>query len=164
MPDVDDFMPDDSLPSGSSGMRVNFTDAEAKSEALKPIPAGEYHVKLTDVSLETCGPTSKNPGKPYWGLVFTVQDGPHEGRRVRTNAMLFSPALYTLSQLLKASGFDIQAGEFELPDPETLITNDYLIKVKIKPETDDYDARNDIRSIGAYNGKVPTSREQSLLP
>lgn len=136
-----------------SGLKVNFSSEEAASEgkSFDPIPKGEYHVKITDVELRECGENSKNPGKPYWALQFTVQDGQYENSKVWTNCMLFSPALYTLSQLMKALGHNITAGEFELPDSEDLIGRDVVIIVKVqgkrKVGDKEYDERNDVSGI-----------------
>lgn len=138
------------------GLKVNFSSEEAASEgrSFDPIPAGEYHVKITDVELKECGENSKNPGKPYWGLEFTVQEGEYEDRKVWTNCMLFSPALYTLSQLMKSLGHNITEGSFELPDGEDLIGRDVVIIVKIQGKRvvngTEYEPRNDVKGIKAW--------------
>lgn len=159
-----DFLPDDNANTGE-GFFVNFTEKEAESKPLDPIARGLYHVKITDIELAFCGPASKNPGKPYWKLEATVQEGNFENRKIWTNVMLFSPALYSLSQLMKALGFDIGAGQFRLPDPDTLIGQDIIVKVSVKPETDDYDARNEIKQYKPFDAKSPSSaKEATLLP
>lgn len=162
----EDYLPDDD--SGDEGygeLRVNFSDKEASSKALDPIPRGKYYVKIFDITLASCGSQSKNPGKPYWNLECVVQDGPHEGRHLFTNVMLFNPALYSLSQMMKALGYDIQAGSFRVPNPDTLIGQEMIVKVRIKPETDEYDARNEINGFLAYDSKTPANAgEASLLP
>jgi len=159
-------------------LKVNFSSEEAASEgkSYDPIPKGEYHVKITDVELKECGENSKNPGKPYWALEFTVQDGQYEDRKVWTNCMLFSPALYTLSQLMKALGYNVSAGEFELPDGDDLVGRDVVIIVKVQgkrkgPDGTEYDERNDVKGIKAWVegmkiGDTPGKAKKagSLLP
>lgn len=138
------------------GLKVNFSSEEAASEgrSFDPIPAGEYHAKITDVELKECGPDSKNPGKNYWGLEFVVQEGQYEDRKVWTNCMLFNGALYTFSQLMKALGYDVSDGEFEVPDGEDLIGRDVVIIVKIQGKRvvngNEYEPRNDVRGIKAW--------------
>jgi hypothetical protein len=170
MPDFDptaefeDLLPSDAVDDELGELRVNFTDKEASSKALDPIPRGEYHVKLTDIEVKRCGPESKNPGKPYWACEFTVQEGPYAERKVWSNVMLFNGALYSLSQMMKALGHNIDSGEFRVPASNTLIGKDFILKVTVKPETDQYSARNDVKGYKEYTGKAPTAGEASLLP
>lgn len=103
-------------------IRVNFSDREAGAEnvEIEPLPTGKYSCAITDVTMEECGPESKNPGKPYYAIEFTVQDGKYENRKCWTNAMLFAGALYTISKLMKALGYDVNEGEMEVPTAEEL--------------------------------------------
>lgn len=105
-----------------SGIRVNFSDKEAGAENqdMEPLPSGKYPCAITDVTLEECGPDSKNPGKPYYKIEFTVQEGKYENRKCWTNAMLFDGALYTIVKLMKALGFNVAKGEMEVPSAEEL--------------------------------------------
>jgi hypothetical protein len=136
------------------GLRVNFTDKEASSEArdFTPVPAGKYKAVITeDSAWAECGPESKNPGKPYWNLNLLIEEGPYSGRHIFTNVMLFDGALYSLSQLMKALGYDIESGEFEVPQLEELLTQSVGVQVKIQAKTTDkksgkeYDERNEVR-------------------
>ncbi len=115
----------------SAPLKVNFSDKEASSEArdFEPVPSGKYNAKVTEITLEECGENSKNPGKPYWNIEFTIQDGQYTDRKVWSNCMLFSPALYTFSQLMKALGYNVEEGDFEVPDPDELISRDVSLKV-----------------------------------
>lgn len=102
----------------SQGIRVNMSAEEAKSEARTDLPAGKFHLKITDMELKFTSQQAKNAGKPYFNFEFTIQDGQYEGRKDWTNAMCFSPALYTISQILKALGRQINptGGEVVIPD------------------------------------------------
>lgn len=109
---------EDLLPTGSGGpeaaedeldlsdLRVNFSDEEASSEAINfdPVPTGKYNVAITGVEVRR-STSEKNPGKPYWAVEMTAQDGKYEGRKFWGNVMLWSGAAFSLSQLLKATGF-----------------------------------------------------------
>jgi hypothetical protein len=150
----------------TEGLRVNFSDKEATSAALDPIPRGEYHVKITDGEIRY-SKSEKHNGEPYWALELTVQEGPHENRKVWSNVMLFDGALYSLSQLMKALGYNIEAGDFVVPPIDDLITKDLIVRVTIRPETDQYQAQNEVKAYKAW-GDAPKSggggKTNALLP
>src|SRR5687767_5791406 len=95
-----------------SGIRINMTTEEASSAPKTgggdPIPTGKYLVAVTDCTELECGLQSKNPGKPYYNFELTVQGGEYAEKSMYTNAMLFSGALYTISQMLKAQGVEVR--------------------------------------------------------
>lgn len=114
-----------------SDLRVNFSSQEAESEALdfEPVPAGKYPVAITDVEVRFCGPESKNPGKPYWAVEMTVQEGKYENRKFWGNVMLFEGALYSLAQLLKATGNQAALDSGKIPEGQTLVGKQMTITV-----------------------------------
>lgn len=162
-----------------SGLRVNFSEKEASSEARSAelLPRGDYHVRLTDIEYREVR-EGKNAEKPYWNLEFTIQSGPYENRKVWTNCMLFAPALYTFAQLMKACGYDIEEGEFEVPEPDELIGQEMVAVVTVKGKSknkdtgEEYESRNEVKGIKAYDAdtfKQPAagakkSGRSSLLP
>ena len=159
-------------------LKVNFSDQEASSEArsFDPLPTGAYYCRITDVEDRECGPESKNPGKPYWSIEFTIQDGPHEGRKVWTNCMLFNGALYTLAQLLKATGNEKALQTGNIPDGESFVSKEVLINVKKQRDTyaeqrdgdGEVQWKNEVKGIKAYDGASPAGKVKSgagsLLP
>jgi hypothetical protein len=139
----DELMPAGaSLDQGASGpefdinnLRVDFSTEEASSEArdFSPMPTGKYVVNVTDVTVKTCGPKSKNPGKPFYALEMTVQDGAFKGRKVWTNVMLFPGALYTIAQIMKAMSQGVGTGSQKVPTPVELQGQTFLCAVsKVK--------------------------------
>jgi hypothetical protein len=144
-----------------SGLRVNFSGDEASSEARSAelLPRGDYYTRLTDIDYREVR-EGKNEGKPYWNLEFTIQSGPYEDRKVWTNCMLFEPALYTLAQLLKACGYDIEEGEFEVPDPDELIGREMVAVVSVKGKSknkqtgEEYEPRNEVKGIKKYDANT----------
>ena len=158
------------------GLQVNFSAEEASSEAREydAIPSGSYHVRLTDITTKECGPNSKNPGKEYWALEFTVQDGDHVDRKVWANAMLFEGALYTLAQLLKATGHEDALKTGMIPDPDVLISSELTVVVKrarnAYKEAQNDDGlpvwSNEVTGIKAYDGtaSATASAAASDLP
>jgi hypothetical protein len=155
-------------------LHVNFSEDEAKSEAQggELIPRGEYLVRITDGELRE-SKSEKNAGKPYYNLEFTIQDGKYQGRKLWTNVMLFQPALYSLSQLMKAIGIQVRAGtQMEVPTIEELMSKEVVVTTKVKPADDKYDARTEVNGIkpaNAMSGTGPgakqgAGRQGSLLP
>lgn len=155
------------------GLKVNFSKNEAESK-VREIPAsGEYHCKITDIETKEVKPGSKNVGKPYWAVQFVIQHGDYAGSRLFSNIMLFEGddgTLGSLAQLLKATGFDVQAGEFELPDAEQMLGKD--LNVKGVKKLAGYDKKagrelNDRFQISGYkpfNGTVKSVTNSALLP
>lgn len=106
------------------GLRVNFSQNEAESTAREIIPSGAYLVNVVEVKTSEVKPGGPNTGKPYWNIRFVVQEGKYAGNSVFSNIMLFSTdkdgTLSTLAQFLKAVGYAIQPGDFDLPDESDL--------------------------------------------
>lgn len=150
-------------------LRVNFSDEEAASEgrSFEPIPSGQYYCRLTDLELKECGPESKNAGKNYWAAEFTVQDGEYEGRKLWTNVMLFDGALYTLAQLLKATGYADALKTGVIPDADDLISKECIVIVKkmrdAYREQRDGDGepqwKNEVKGIKAFDGTSPSPKK-----
>jgi len=169
------------------GIKVVLSDKEASSTVLDPVPMGWYKVTISDVELKEVknapAPGKKNNvGKPFYSIEATINEPEqYEGRKLFTNAMLFEGALYTISQIMKAMGIDVEAGEVEVPEIEELVGQEFMAKVKITParsvivagEKKEYEARNDItgwKAVGEQEVKVAAAGSAtskggtSLLP
>ena len=118
---------DEMMDMQADGLYVNFSEEEAASEGrdMEPLPTGKYLCTITNVDTRECGPASKNPGKAYYAIEFTVVEDKRGGqfynRKCWTNAMLFPPALYTIVQIMKAMGQTVQPGRGRVPEPEELM-------------------------------------------
>jgi len=153
------------------GITVNMSDKEAKAGVIEPVPAGWYKVVISDGELKESN-SQKNYGKPYYSLEFTIAEPEaYEGRKIFTNAMLFDKALYTISGLMKALGYNVTAGELEVPDLDELMGREVMLKAKITPErtvTDastgekkTYEPRNDVsgfKALGEVTASIPQQR------
>lgn len=156
------------------GLRVNFSQNEADSKAREVLPSGAYPCKVTDVKLTEVKPGSANAGKPYWNVRFVVQDGKYDGNSAFSNIMLFSTeksgTLASLSQFLKALGFDVSEGEMELPEGDELEGRDIIIVGKKLPAGFDRKANKDLPDrfqITGYkkaDGAGMKTAESSILP
>lgn len=175
----------------TDGIRINMTSKEASAGPQDPVPNGKYLVAVTDCEETECGPESKNPGKPYYKVEFTVQEGPYEGRKVWTNAMLFPGALYTISNMLKGLGIEIdkQTGWFQVdgfdectvPPADWFLGKQYVIKTAIQkgaykpgekaPDGERYDPKAEVKGFYPADSWKPgqatatvASGASSLLP
>lgn len=113
------------------GMKVNFSNEEANSTPREIPPSGEYHCKIVEIKDRDVQPGSLHAGKPFWNIRFVIQNGKYADNSIFANVMLFTGkdgTLGSLSQLLKALGYDIQPGDFELPENEEIIGKDINVK------------------------------------
>lgn len=109
------------------GLKVNFSRQEAESSVRQIPPSGEYHCKVFEIETREVKPGSVHVGKPYWHVQFVIQGGPYVNNRVMSNIMLFAGkdgTLSSLAQFLRAMGYEVSEGEFELPDPNDVIGKD----------------------------------------
>ena len=121
------MQPDDEAVHGDDdALYINFSDDEAASESrdMEPLPTGKYLVTITDCELRE-SQSERNPGKPYYAVEFTVVEdrkgGQFVNRKCWGNAMLFKPALFTITHIMKACGFVVQEGRVRIPKPGELI-------------------------------------------
>jgi hypothetical protein len=156
-------------------IRVNFSDEEAGSEArsFDALPSGSYDVYITEIETRECGPQSKNPGKHYWNVMFTVDGGPHDGRVLFTNVMLFDGALYSLAQLLKATGHADALETGNVPGPDAFIGERVTVNIRKQKDTykmekegtDEVLWKNEVKGIKAVkDAGGSSSGGGSLLP
>lgn len=181
-----DYVDEDDPFFDEADISINFTDKEATSEArlLEALPTGLYEVFFTEIEPKRCGPSSKNPGKPYWAVTLTVDGGDYDGRRLWTNVMLFNGALYTLAQILNGLGLPLN----QVPPRDTLIGKKLIAVVSKQKDTykidrDGWDKasgepmpmKNEVRGFRALGdtgpskgkrqpGKVSSGQTGSLLP
>jgi hypothetical protein len=164
------------------GIIVNMSDKEAKAAVQEPVPGGWYKVTISDGELKE-STSEKNPGKPMYNLEFTINEpSEYEGRKFYTIACLWDGALYTISQLCKSLGYEVDKGQFEIPELDDLMGQEVMSLVKITAERTvekggeikTYERRNEVkgfRKIGAQAVHVPQQRQgqvssqgASLLP
>lgn len=157
------------------GLKVNFSQDEAESTAREVLPTGAYPVAIVDVETREVKPGSANVGKPYWSIRFVVQDGnKYAGNSVFANIMLFSTeksgTLSTLSQFLKALGYEITPGEFEIPDNDEIQGKTLTIVGRKLPAGPDRKTNKDLPerfNVNAYKKldvSTTKSTSNSMLP
>src|SRR5690348_7869755 len=98
------------------GFTVDVSDKEASSEArsFELLPKGMYKVRVDDVDLEEVQ-SGANVGKHMYNFHLLVTEGQYEGRKIYNRAMLWSGALYTIVQMMKAVGQEVKEGSLKIP-------------------------------------------------
>lgn len=142
------------------GLKVNFSKDEAESAPREVLPTGEYHCKIVEIETRDVKPTSPNAGKPFWNVKFVVQSDKYAGQSIYSNIMLFEGkegTLGSLSQFLKALGYEIIPGEFELPEEDSLIGRDINVKGVKLPAGYNAKAKRDLPERFNVNGYKPAS-------
>lgn len=157
------------------GLKVNFTKTDVESTAREIVPTGAYLCNITNVQTTEVKPGGPNTGKPYWNIRFTVQDGKYEGNSIFGNIMLFETdkegTLSSLSQLLKAVGYEVGVGEFELPEDEDLLGKSLIVVGRKMPAGFDSKAKRELPERFRVTGykksdgqKVQATGNNSMLP
>jgi|SRR3990172_3495912 len=116
-------------------LKVNFTSEEATSVVREVPPSGEYVVNIVEGEIKSVKPGRKNVGRPFWQLQLVVQDGAFSGSRFYASVMLFDGALYSFAQLMRALGYDVNDGDFEVPSLEDIIGKTVNVKGFKRPPT-----------------------------
>lgn len=116
-------------------LKVNFTTEEASSKVREVPPSGEYLVNITDGKMKEVKPGKPNVGKPFWQLTLVIQEGAYAGTSLLSSVMLFDGALYSFAQLMRALGYDLNAGDFAVPPLEKLLGASVIVKGYKKPAT-----------------------------
>lgn len=141
-------------------MKVNFSKDEAESAPREVLPTGEYHCKVVEIDTREVKPPSENAGKPFWNVQFVVQAGKYSGQRIYSNIMLFEGkdgTLGSLAQFLKALGYDILPGEFDLPSEESFIGKDINVRGSKLPAGFNQKAKRDLPERFNVNGYKPAN-------
>lgn len=129
-----DFKSDEQVLSGNNG-------------PFKPLPAGDYRAQIYDVSLQHFKPTSKNPNRPYYKITFKLVDNKRQifqqvglfpqwstGSDNFTFFQFFSVVLGMSEKTLRKAVRD-DRGEFEVPDPKTLMGKELILNLDIEDDS-----------------------------
>ena len=130
---------------------VDISGVEAGG--FEAIPAGQYHVAITDGELKESGPNAKNPGAEYIAWEFTVQGGEHDGRKLWSNTSMLPQALFGIKGLLAAVGHPAANGSFDTSEIIDECTGlECIVVVKKRLYEGDY--KNEIKSYKPVDGNT----------
>lgn len=128
-----------------NGFDANNVDPQ---ESREPIPAGWYKAVITESEEK---PTKAQTGS-YLQMTVEVIEGEHAGRKAferlnlnNPNATAVEIAQRTLSSICRAVGVMTPRQSADLHDKP------FMVKIKVKPAKDGYDASNDIAEYAAPN-------------
>lgn len=134
---------------------VTFDDVEEFSD----VPAGEYHIVVSDYEIRKTSEDSKHPENEYWNLELTIQDGEYENRKLWTNVMLPPYIPYDLYNILRACGWseaELKSDEMEIDVEDDILGKEFIVRWG-KQKNSDYMEVKRYKSLddGADNNLLP---------
>jgi hypothetical protein len=103
----------------------------SKGGSYEPVPAGSYNATVFDAKLEEVR-SGPNEGKPRLNIQFSITDEGHKNRRVFSYVPLYvGNDFWKAQSFFKALGYDMKAGDFEVPTPNELAGKPIGVRVKI---------------------------------
>ena len=149
---------------------LDFTGVNAPT-GYSAIPSGWYKCEITGFDDTETGPNSKKlkPGTPGTNWEFTVSEGKHEGAKLWTKQWHVDQSLPYIKGLFKASGAftnDELSKPLSGSDRERLVGQELWVKVKFRPETDQWDETNDVKGFKHIDERKARSEDDdaSLMP
>jgi len=134
-----------------NGFDANNVDP---AQSRDPIPAGWYKAVITESEEK---PTKAQTGS-YLQMTVEVIDGDHAGRKAferlnlnNPNATAVEIAQRTLSSICRAVGVMTPRQSADLHDKP------FMVKIKVKPAKDGYDASNEIAEYAEVGKSVPAT-------
>lgn len=140
----------------------NMTEVQDFNEKFAVLPAGDYHVCITEDTLNY----KKDGGEPYLTFRYDVLTGPYRGRVVFDNLYLWSEKERSgqstffqskLKGIAKAVGY---SNPDWIQDSSELVGGEMIVTLRVQKETENYPEKNDIR---AYK-KVPAAPVAGMPP
>jgi len=137
-------------------MELNGFDANNvdPAQSRDPIPAGWYKAVITESEEK---PTKAQTGS-YLQMTVEVIDGDHAGRKAferlnlnNPNATAVEIAQRTLSSICRAVGVMTPRQSADLHDKP------FMVKIKVKPAKDGYDASNEIAEYAEVGKSAPAT-------
>lgn len=114
-----------------ANIQINLTDTDVKG--FEVAPAGTYKVEIAEAEL-TESKSAKNNGKPMWKLELQSLEENYKGKFF-AYVPLWQGAHFTLVNIGKALGFIEGAGNITVPDAESLIGKELVIKTVVETYT-----------------------------
>jgi hypothetical protein len=137
-------------------MELNGFDANNvdPAQSRDPIPAGWYKAVITESEEK---PTKAQTGS-YLQMTVEVIDGDHSGRKAferlnlnNPNATAVEISQRTLSSICRAVGVMTPRQSADLHDKP------FMVKIKVKPAKDGYDASNEIAEYAEVGKSAPAT-------
>ena len=127
----------------------------------EPLPAGWYTATITAAELK---PTKDGSGQ-YIKIRYDITGPTHQGRVVFGNINIRNPSARAeeigrrqLGELMRAIGLA------RITDTDQLIGGNLMIKLDVRPATDQYPAQNEVRGFKAITGAAPSFSPAASSP
>lgn len=133
---------------------LNFNAATvAPNSAFDPLPAGWYHVKITDSETKPVKPPKTGS---YLALTMEVLEGTYAGRKLFTNLNLENenPVAVKIAYE-QLSALCYVTGNIQCQDSQELHGIPFQVKVSIRAADGTYDASNDVKGFRNSQGIDP---------
>jgi hypothetical protein len=132
-----------------TGFDANTVDPAASRE---PVPAGWYRCVIV---AEEEKPTKAQTGS-YLQLDIEIVEGPHQGRKVFERLNLNNPSQDTVDRARSDLSSICRATGVMMPKTSAdLLHKPLMVKVKVRPAKDGYDAQNEVVEYAAPD-KAPS--------
>lgn len=106
----------------------------SKGGSYEPVPAGSYNATVFEVKQEEVR-SGPNEGKPRLNVQFSITDEGHKNRRVFSYVPLYvGNDFWKAQSFFKSLGYDMKAGDFEVPTPNELAGKPIGVRVKISTD------------------------------
>jgi len=103
----------------------------SKGGSYEPVPAGSYNATIFEAKLEEVR-SGPNEGKPRFNIQFSITDEGHKNRRVFSYVPLYvANDFWKAQSFFKALGYDMKAGDFEVPSVTELAGKPIGVRVKV---------------------------------
>jgi hypothetical protein len=110
---------------------ITEASLESKGGSFEPVPAGSYNATIFDAKLEEVR-SGPNEGKPRFNIQFSITDTGHANRRVFSYVPLYvANDFWKAQSFFKALGYDMKAGDFEVPSVNELAGKPIGVRVKV---------------------------------
>lgn len=133
-----------------SGIVIKGITAESlqSNNDYAPVPAGKYQANIFEVKLEEVK-AGENAGKPRFNIQFKLSGQGVENRRVWSLVPLYvAKDFWKAQSFFKALGYDIEAGDFTVPETAELLGKALTVTVKIG-EDQNGNPRNEVSGFSA---------------
>jgi|TARA_R110000782_G_scaffold24891_6_gene64676 hypothetical protein len=99
--------------------------------SFDPVPAGSYNATIYNIEVENVR-SGANEGKPRFNIQFRISEGQNENRRVFSYVPLYIANDFWKTQaFFKGLGVDMKAGDFTVPEANSLLGKSIGVRVKI---------------------------------
>lgn len=146
---------------------INISNEDLQSTnsgSYDPLPKGTY--ATTIYSLETTPvKNGDNAGKPQLKVQLRVSEGQYENRRLFTYVPLYTgKAFWKTKAFFEALGYDLSAGNFQVPDNADLLGKPIAAKVTVVPNGVSGEDENNVAGFAGERSAEAMLKQMGATP